>query len=66
MRVTKLQCSSDTCNCPQCMDDAIYMRTGCRYGLIPCCGNDDCKLTDWYFDGCDLCAIPTTILQAFS
>lgn len=30
--------------CIECHDTALFIRTGCRFGKSPCCGNDDCKL----------------------
>lgn len=30
--------------CFECLDVALFLRTGCFFGKSPCCGNEDCKL----------------------
>ncbi|MEU0214995.1 hypothetical protein ABZ281_07665 [Streptomyces sp. NPDC006265] len=30
--------------CIECEDSILFLNTGCRFGKIPCCGNDDCRL----------------------
>jgi hypothetical protein len=30
--------------CFECEDTILFLKTGCRFGKTPCCGNEDCRL----------------------
>ena len=30
--------------CAECRDTLLFLKTGCRFGLSPCCGSEDCHM----------------------